>query len=218
MTQAVLRAEELLTVQKWRYATKKFDASKKIAPDVWDALEASLVLTPSSFGLQPWKFLVVTDPGTRAKLREVSWNQSQVEEASHLVVFLAKDGVEEADVDHFVKRIADVRGVPEASLEGYRGMMVASVVKGKGPAKVPEWAARQCYIALGNFMTSAALLGVDTCPMEGLDAAEYDRILGLAGTGYHTICVCPAGYRSSEDAYATLAKVRFPREEVIGRK
>jgi len=134
------------------------------------------------------------------------------------VVFLAKDTLTEADVDHYVARVAEVRGQTPESLAAYRGMMVGTLVTGPRAATVDAWAARQAYIALGNFMTSAALLGVDTCPMEGLDAAQYDKILGLEGTGYHTIVACPAGYRATDDAYAALPKVRFPQAEVLSHR
>jgi len=217
-TATVISPDELLQAQAWRYATKQFDPSRKIPAEVWSALERSLVLSPSSFGLQPWKFLVIQDPALRAKLRAASWGQSQVEDASHLVVFLAKETLTEADVDHFVARVAEVRRQTPESLAGYRDMMVGTLVTGPRAATIDAWAARQAYIALGNFMTSAALLGVDTCPMEGLDAAQYDQILGLAGSGYRTVVACPAGYRSSGDKYAALAKVRFPEGEVIERR
>lgn len=217
-TATIISPEELLQVQEWRYATKQFDAARKIPADLWSALEKTLMLSPSSFGLQPWKFLVIQDPALRAKLRAASWGQSQIEDASHLVVFLAKETLTEADVDHYVARVAEVRHQTPESLAAYRGMMVGTLVTGPRAATVDAWAARQAYIALGNFMTSAALLGVDTCPMEGLDAAQYDQILGLAGTGYHTIVVCPAGYRSTGDKYAELAKVRFPAAELVDHR
>jgi len=211
----VISPEEPVQAQLWRYATKKFDAGRQIPAEVWSALEQSLVLSPSSFGLQPWKFLVVTDPALRQRLRGAAHGQSQVEEASHLVVFLAKDSITAADVDHFLQRTATVRDQPVAALDAYREMMVGYLVQGPAAATVQHWAARQAYIALGNFMTSAALLGVDTCAMEGLDPAQFDQILGVTGTGFHTVCACPAGYRSAEDVYAGKAKVRFPWEEVL---
>jgi len=214
-TQAILSPAELLEVQLRRYATKKYDPAARIPQDVWEALEQSLLLTPSSYGLQPWKFLVVTDPEVRAKLRPVSWGQSQVEEASHFVVFLGKDGHSEADVDHFVARIAEVRGETVESLAPYKSMMMSAAVTGPRGGNTRDWNDRQVYIALGNFMTSAALLGVDTCPMEGLDPAAYDRILGLEGSGYHTVAACPAGYRAQDDPYAAKPKVRFPLAEVV---
>ncbi len=205
----------LIQQLKWRYATKKFDATKRIDPATWSALEEALVLSPSSYGLQPWKFLVVTDPALKAKLRAVSWNQAQVEDCSHHVVFLVKKDLGLPEIEHYVDRIAEVRGVSRESLAGYRGYMVSDLAEGPRAKTINEWAARQVYIALGNFMTAAAILGVDTCPMEGLVPAKYDEILGLEDSGWATLCACPAGYRAADDKYADAPKVRFPREEVI---
>jgi nitroreductase len=208
-------ANALTQQLKWRYATKKFDATKRIDPITWAALEEALVLSPSSYGLQPWKFVVVTDPALKAKLRPVSWNQAQVEDCSHHVVFLVKKDLGLPEIERFVDRIAEVRGVTRESLEMYRGFMVGDLAEGPRSKVINEWAARQVYIALGNFMTAAAMLGVDTCPMEGLDPAKYDEILGLEGSGWATLCACPAGYRAADDKYATLAKVRFKAEDLI---
>jgi nitroreductase len=205
----------LIDQLNWRYATKVFDPARKIPADLWQQLESALILTPSSFGLQPYKFVVVTDPALKAKLKPASWNQGQVEDCSHLVVFLAQDDMSEANIDEYLARIAEVRGVSTESLAGYRSFMVGDLVQGARHAVIQEWAARQSYIALGNFMTSAAVLGVDTCPMEGIVPAQYDEILGLAGSGYHTVVACPAGYRSESDKYATLAKVRYAKERLI---
>jgi nitroreductase len=217
-TTAVISPEELIQTQEWRYATKVFDTARKVPAETWAALERSLILSPSSFGLQPWKFLVIQDPAVRAQLKAASWGQGQVEDASHLVVFLAKETLTVADIDHYVARVAEVRGQAPEALAPYREMMIGTLVKGPRAATIDSWAARQAYIALGNFMTSAALLGVDTCPMEGFDAAQYDAILGLAGSGYHSIVACPAGYRAAEDKYAALPKVRFPQDEVLGHR
>lgn len=205
----------LLESLQWRYATKKFDPNKTIAAETWNALEESLVLTPSSYGLQPWKFLVITNPEIKAQLKPLSWNQAQVTDCSHYVVFAIKKNLAAADVDRFVARTAEVRGVEVESIKGYRDMMVSDVVQGPRSLTANEWAARQVYIALGNFMTSAALVGVDTCPMEGIEPGKYDRLLGLPEKGFATMVACAAGYRSEDDKYATLAKVRFSSEEVI---
>ncbi len=207
--------DTLLEALRWRYATKVFDPSRTIPQDVWDTLATSLVLTPSSFGLQPYRFIVITDPELKAKLRPVSWGQSQVTDCSHLVVFTAKRTMTEADVDHFIQRISEVRGVKPADLGGYRDMMVKTLVVGGRSGRVAEWAADQVYIALGQFMAAAALLGLDTCPMEGIDPAQYDAILGLEDSPYRTVVACPVGYRGDGDKYATLAKVRFPDAELV---
>ncbi len=129
-TEALLSPADLVQTQLWRYATKKFDPNRRIPQDAWAALEQSLMLSPSSFGLQPWKFLVVTDQEVRARLRTASWNQAQVEDCSHLVVFLAKDTIREADVDHFLARTAEVRGQSLESLEPYKSMMMGGLVNG----------------------------------------------------------------------------------------
>jgi nitroreductase len=212
-----LDPSDLIKALNWRYATKRFDAGRKISPELWRTLEEALVLTPSSLGLQPWKFLVVTDPAVKARLRAVSWGQPQVEECSHLVVFTARRTMQIEDITRLIDRISEVRGVSAESLAGYRDMMEGSVLKGPLAAEVEQWTAKQVYIALGNFMACAAVLGVDTCPMEGLEPPKYDQILGLEGTGYRTLAICPAGYRAPDDAYAALTKVRFPLEQVIQR-
>ena len=207
--------EQLLTALNWRYATKVFDAAKKIPADVWKTLEQSLVLTPTSYGLQPYKFLIVQDAGKRAELLPHSWGQKQVVDCSHYVVFLARTEMVEADVDKLIKRTTDLRKLPPAALSVYRGMMVGDIVNGPRGSKAHEWAARQTYIALGNLMTCAAVLGVDACPMEGLNPVEYDKILNLAGSGYATVVACALGYRAASDKYASLAKVRYETADLV---
>jgi len=207
--------DTLISALNWRYATKVFDPSRKVSDADMKVLTESLVLTPSSFGLQPYRFLVVTSPELKAELRGASWGQAQVTDCSHLVLFLARQAMTEADVDHYIRRIAQVRGDQPENLAAYRSMMVGTLVTGPRAATVPEWAARQAYIALGQFMASAALLGLDTCPMEGLDPKKYDEILGLDATPFRTVVACPVGYRAEQDKYASLAKVRFPVEELV---
>ena len=207
--------QQLLDALQWRYATKIFDATKKIPADVWDALEKSLVLTPTSYGLQPYHFLIVQDAATRAALLPHSWGQKQVVDCSHFVVFTARTEMHKADVDKLVARISSVRGVPAESMTPYWNMMIGDVVNGPRGKIAHEWAARQCYIALGNLMTAAAVLGVDACPMEGLVPMEYDKILKLEGTGYKTVVALALGYRAEGDKYASLAKVRYETADLI---
>ena len=209
-------ADAVLAQLHWRYATKKFDPARKIPPDLWDRLEQTLHLAPSSYGLQPWRFVVVTDPAVRAKLHAVGYKQPQLLDASHLVVFAAKKGMGPADADRLIRRTAEVRGVPEESLDGYRQMMAGSLTA-KPPADVDAWMSRQAYIPLGVFLTACALVGVDACPMEGFQPDQFDDILGLKAKGYGSLALAAAGYRAADDPYATLAKVRYPRAEVIER-
>lgn len=210
-----LAPEALLERLSWRYAVKAFDPARPVDPAAWAALEASLVLTPSSFGLQPWRFVVVTDASTKRRLRAASWNQGQVEDASHLVVFAIKRGLSVADVTRWVSRLCDVRGVERHKLAGYEQMMVGFLSRPAATFDVDGWSARQAYIALGQFMAAAAVMGVDTCPMEGIDPAAYDEILGLSAGGHATVVACAAGHRSAHDIYATHPKVRYPADEVV---
>jgi nitroreductase len=205
---------QLLAQLNWRYATKQFDPTRKIDPMLWATLEDSLVLTPSSFGLQPWKFIVVRDAKLRESLVAASWGQRQVAEASHLVVFATPQQFTERDIDRFLDRTCEIRGVPATALAGYRGMMVGSLM-GRDEAARQVWAANQVYIALGNFLTSAAVLGIDACPLEGIDPAKYDELLGLPARGLLTVVAAAAGYRLPADKYASARKVRYAKNELV---
>jgi nitroreductase len=213
---AALTPAQFLASLEWRYATKAFD-TRKLPDATWAALEESLRLTPSSYGLQPWKFIVVNDPALRAKLRPVSWNQSQVTDASHLVVFARRTEVTETDVNEFFNQMVSERQADATKLEPYRQMMLGGVVKGKDAAAQKDWAARQLYIALGQLMGAAAAMAIDTCPLEGIDPDAYTEILGLKGSGYEVVVACAVGYRSAEDKYAGMKKIRFPAARVISR-
>jgi len=205
----------LIETLAWRYATKKFDSSKHIPSDVWKALEASLVQSPSSYGLQPYKFIVLTDPKIREKIRPASWNQAQVTDCSHYVVLTIHKDMGEEWVDKFLARTAEVRGTTLESLAGYKGYIMGDLVNGARSAVVNDWAARQAYIAFGTLMLAAAALGVDACPIEGMVPAQVDEILGLGAKGLTSIAACALGYRSADDKYATLPKVRFPVETLV---
>ena len=207
--------QQLLAALQWRYATKVFDASKKIPAELWQALERALVLTPTSYGLQPYRFLVINDPARRDELLPHSWNQKQVVDASHFVVLAARTKITPADVSKLIQRTSDLRKIPAESLNFYRDLMLGDIVNGPRGQHAHEWAARQAYIALGNLMTCAALLGVDACPMEGLNPVEYDRILGLTGGDHATVVACALGYRAVTDKYASLPKVRYETRELV---
>ena len=208
--------EQLNSALEWRYATKVFDAARKIPPETWAALERALVLSPSSFGLQPYKFLVITDAAMRAKLTPATWGQKQVADCSHYVVFTARTVLGAEHIDAFISRTAEVRGITTESLKGYRDLMNGSLIGGGTLSKmIPEWSMRQAYIALGNLMTSAALLGVDACPIEGFEPDKYDEILGLKQSGFASVVCCALGYRAATDKYATLPKVRLSGTELV---
>lgn len=210
-----INREQLLGQLNWRYATKQFDPARKITAPDWAAIEEALLLTPSSGGLQPWKFIVVTDPAVRAKLLPASYGQAQVTAASHLVVFASKNNFSEADVDAHLKHVAEVQGAPIEALAPLRGMLVGGIVKALDEAARNAWARNQAYLALGNLLTSAALLGIDACPMEGFDRAQYDAILGLKAKGLASAVIATVGYRLPTDKYAAAPKVRFPKEQIF---
>ena len=205
--------QALLSALHWRYAVKAFDPMRFIPAPVWNALEEALILAPSSGGLQPWKFFVVDDPALRARLREASYGQPQITDAARLVVFASKTGFGEADIDRHIARVAEVRGLPIESLAGLKGMAMGIAARPEEARDI--WSARQTYIALGNFVAAAAMLGVDACPMEGIDNAQYDVILGLREQGYTALAVVAVGYRAAEDRFAGAAKVRFPKSEIV---
>lgn len=210
-----LSPSQVLAALQWRYATKAFDPNKKIPPDTWAALEESLVLTPSSFGLQPWKFLVIQDHALRESLMPHAWKQRQVVDCSHLVVMTVPRELGASHVDANIARMVEVRGGTADSLAGFRKMVLGFRDQLDAKSELTTWARLQSYIALGQFMLAASLLGVDTCPMEGFVPEKFDEILDLGQTGYTTSVLCPAGYRAGDDRYASLPKVRFAKETVI---
>lgn len=194
----------------WRYATKKFDPSKKLSKTQLDGLIEAADLAASSYGLQPYKMIVITNPDLRAQIRAAAWNQTQVTDASHMVLFAAKTGVDEAYIDAFVANIAKTRGVTVESLKGYRDMMVGSMGKMN-----TTWCQKQAYIALGTLLSAAAHEEIDACPMEGFDPAKVDEILGLAKMGLTATVFCPVGFRAADDATASYKKVRLSRQDFV---
>lgn len=215
MSNTSVSNETLLKQLEWRYAAKAFDPTKKISDADWATLEKALILTPTSYGMQPYKFLVITNKEIREKLVPASWNQRQPADCSHFIVFAARIKNTEADVDHYLSRIAEVRGGSVEALAGLKKILMGDIVNGPRGQIALEWSTRQTYIALGNFMTAAALIGVDTCPMEGFVPQQYDEILGLPAQGLHAAVACAAGYRAETDKYANAAKVRLPALETV---
>ena len=208
-----LGPQELIERLQWRYAVKRFDATRALDETTWQALEASLVLTPSSYGLQPWRFIVITAPEIKAQLPAMSWNQQQPKDCSHMIVLAARKSMDESYVDRVMDSVAQTRGLPVEAVAGYRSVLVSTVNSTTG--KHLDWNARQVYIALGQLMATAAVLSVDACPMEGIDTAAYDTLLGLIETDYTCVVGCALGYRHPEDKAATAAKVRFAAADVV---
>ncbi len=202
---------------EWRYATKVFDPAKKIPEAEVAELLETLRLAPSSFGLQPWKFLRVTDAKLRTTLKSHAWNQSQITDASELFVLCVKRTMKPADISRFVEFMATSRGGTKEMLKDYEQMMLGTI-QGKSDETLANWSKRQIYMALGFLLSECARRNIDACPMEGFDPAKFDELLGLVGTDFQSLVLCTLGYRSESDKYAHLAKVRFPASEVIEKR
>jgi len=198
----------------WRYATKKFDASKKIPKAELQELLETLQFSPSSCGLQPWKFIVIHDADLRKKLKAHGHDQSQITDADTLIVFCAVKNMDESYVKRFIERVAQVRHTSKESLAGYEQMMI-TLIKGKGPQDLSQWTHNQVYIALGMLLNECAYRRIDACPMEGFDAQKFNEILELPKAGLEAVVLCTIGYRAADDKYAAASKVRFEQNEVF---
>jgi nitroreductase len=199
---------------RWRYATKKFDSAKKLTQVQIDDLLESTQLAASSFGLQPYKVFVITDPALRERIKEHAWGQTQVTDASHLVVFCAYKTIDESYVDAFIALVSEIRGIPVESLKDYREMMVGSI-KGRSTEALANWMKCQAYIGLGFLLSAAAQATIDACPMEGFDPSLVDGDLQLSDKNLTAVAMCPLGFRASDDRTAAYKKVRFPKEELF---
>lgn len=208
--------ETIINALNWRYATKIFDPARTVSDADLKVLTESVRLSPTSFGLQPFRLLIVTNPAQRAELVAASWGQHQVQDASHLLLFATLTTLDETYVDRFIDLICRTRNVTADKLSGYTNMM-KGYLQGLSPERLREWASKQAYIASGFLMETAALMQIDTCPMEGFDAKQYDKILGLEKLGLSAALAVPVGYRSTKDHLAQAAKVRFPAEEMVIR-
>ncbi|WP_026933700.1 NAD(P)H-dependent oxidoreductase [Christiangramia echinicola] len=198
----------------WRYATKKFNPEREISQEDLNILLESIQLTASSYGLQPYEVIVVKDQATREKLKEVAWNQTQITDASYLLVFANLKSVTENYVYTYLDNIAKTRNLSREDLKGMEDMIKNTTLK--LPAESQNaWASKQAYIALGNLLSAAANLKIDTCPMEGFDAEKFDEILGLKDRNLTTAVIAPIGYRSEDDQYQHLAKVRKSKSDLI---
>jgi nitroreductase len=212
--ETITNGEQIIKQLNWRYAVKQYDKAKKVSETDWRTIEESMQLAPSSFGLQPYKFIVVSDPNVRGKLKAAARGQSPITDASHLVVFAYKKSLNDTDVEHFVDRISDVRGQDRSSLADYEKVMKGSVKKATENGTIEAWNSRQVYLPLGFLLQTTAMLGIDATPMEGFDPQQVNEILGL--TEHSAVAIAAVGYRDAEnDWLAPLAKVRMPDEEII---
>lgn len=199
---------------QWRYATKKFDAQKKLPEKKLNILKQAFNLTATSFGLQTISLVIVENKEVRASLVPHSFNQKQVLEASHLLVICIQDDVKTNDVNSHYNNIKTIRETPNSILEPYRKDLV-EMMGNMSIKERQQWSKNQAYIALGNLMTICAIENIDSCPMEGFVAKQYDSILKLNENGLKSVLLLPVGYRAADDMFSTLKKVRKPIEETI---
>lgn len=204
----------LIESLNWRYATKKFDPSRKVTSEDLKTLKEAIRLSASSYGLQPYEVLVIEDPEIRKQLKEASWGQTQITDASHLIVFANKTNVTAKDTEAYMNNISKTRNIPVENLSGFSDMINNTVISLPQEAK-HTWTAKQTYIALGSLLAAAAELRIDACPMEGFDPEGYNRILGLDKKGLNASVIATIGYRAQEDDTQHYAKVRRPAEELF---
>lgn len=207
--------EDIIEALKWRYAVKRFNPEKKLKDDQIDRLLEGLALTATSMGLQLMEFLVISNPDLKEQLKPLAFNQPQIDESSHLIVMCRKTSVSVADIDSLIQLSVDKRNLdPNAeNVKGYEKMLKSTLQMPANQQQV--WMDNQVYIAMGNLMTICAVEKVDACPMEGFDRNKVDQLLGLPQKGLQSVLICALGYRSDEDKYQHLAKIRRPKKSLV---
>ena len=204
----------LLDSLKKRYATKLFDNSKKISPQDLETILESLRLTPTAFGLQLMKVVVVENKDLRKQLLPYSFNQNQIVDASHLLVLCREEKFDDRHIDNYIQNLCDCRNQKFSDLEGFKSMLLNYKVN-LTTHEIENWMTNQVYLSLGNLLTSCALLNIDTCPMEGFIPQKYNEILNLSKIGLSSVLVIPIGYSSKNDKYKSVKKVRRSKNNFV---
>lgn len=200
--------------QNWRYATKRYDASKKISAEDLHTLKEAVRLSASSYGLQPYQVIIVENAELREKLKASAWGQTPITDASHLFILANNVALDDQDVDQYMQNISTTRNIPVESLDGLSGMIKGQISSLSAEAK-NTWTSKQTYIALGNLLAAAAELKIDATPMEGFNAADFNEILGLDKLGLNASVIATLVYRHEEDSAQHYAKVRKSNEELF---
>ena len=203
-----------ITNANWRYATKKFDTTKKVSKEDFETLKEAIRLSASSYGLQPYKILIVENPELRAQLQPAAWGQSQIVDASQLFVFANITNFGEAEIDAYFQNLIETRRIPMEAVQGYADFMKSKVTALSEDAR-NTWTAKQTYIALSNLLNAAAELQIDITPMEGFEPEKINEILGLDKLGLNASVIAAIGYRYEEDATRHYVKVRKSNEELF---
>ncbi len=198
----------------WRYAIKKYDSTKKLSAEQIELMLEAVRMAPTSFGLQPFRAILVSNPEVRAKLCAAGYGQSPITDASHFLVFAAMTDLSPTTVDKFISLVSAVQGKTIDQLSGYHQMISGSIAS-RTPEQNTDWAARQAYIALGVLLTAAATNEIDATPMEGFNPKEFNAILGLDEMHLTAVCCAALGFRAAGDEYATNPKVRLPKDKLF---
>lgn len=200
--------------QNWRYATKKYDNSKKVSTADLDFLKEAVRLSASSYGLQLYKVLIIESDEVKAKLVAAAYGQTQVADASHIFVFASQTNVGNTEIDAYLKNASETRKLPIEALAGYGDFMKGTINPMPEDAK-SIWTAKQTYIAMANLLSAAAELNIDATPMEGFNAAQFNEILGLDKLNLNATVIVPVGYRHAEDDTQHYIKVRKSNEDLF---
>lgn len=206
--------ESTIDKLKWRYATKNFDSNRILSEEKLDILKQTFNLTATSYGLQPVKMVVVSNPEIKEQLMPLTYNQPQVRDASHVLVLCVESEIDKNFiVDHF-KRVENTRKTPREILDRFERNLL-DIFVGWDQDQVKNWMTNQLYLTLGALLTVCAVEKIDSCPMEGFLPKEYDRLLGLDKMGLESVIVLPVGYRDESDFFLSLKKVRRGVDELI---
>lgn len=199
---------------KWRYATKKFDAKKKISDSNIELIKESISLAPTSYGLQLFKVIIVENQEIKNELKKASYNQSQISDASHIFVFCNSTKIIGDDIDTYIKNKSSIQNKPISEISGYGDFLKTTLLK-KEHKKVSIWTANQVYIALSHLMTFCPSIGIDSCPVEGFDSYKYNEILNLNNRNLNSTVVAAVGYRSNKDSSQYEKKIRKSNDELF---
>lgn len=205
---------KLITALNWRYATKAFDSNKKLTDEQLQLLKNAIQLAPSSYGLQPYQIIVVSNQEIKEQLKAAAYGQSQLADASHVFVFARTKNFSSEHVDEYADNIVKTRGTSIESIKGFVDVM-KSTVDSRSQEELANWNARQAYISLGILLQTASLTAIDACPMEGFDNSKFDEILGLDEKNLTAVVIAPVGFRSEDDLYQHFQKVRKSKEDLF---
>lgn len=205
---------DIINKLQWRYATKKFDPSRILSDEKLNILKRAFNLTATSYGLQPLKLLVISDPEIKKQLVPISMDQLQVRDASHVLVFCTESGVNSEFIKNHFSRVERIRNTSRQILDPFEAYLLDNFSE-KDPKEIELWMTKQAYLAMGNLLTVCAIEGIDACPIEGFEPDKYDAFLELDKKGLRSVLVMPVGFRAEDDMFAGFKKVRRGVEEVV---